>query len=587
MVNIDDFLGRKNIYIWGTGRNCDAFVTKLSLYISSGLDMFGNEWKASFKGYIDSSQDKIGKVYNEKTIVSPDMAIGEMDYCIITVSDSKEIIKYLEGKGYGEDRWITWQDYLNECRNVIMANKSDIDTHDNGKLSTYIRVLDEVSDGSVHDSKLSHSDRIAALEWCFESDIEGAEKLIKGAISAENNKKGKIHTVGILIDRLIGGGIEKVISLLVNDFSERGFHVVLLTDSVEDNSLSSDYVDAFIFHDKGGYFLESRLRDIEEAIKTHSIDVLCFHSGYARLETFYEVMLAKLLGIRVVIEIHSAFVALLKDQMGISSSFVGIYRNADRVVTVSGTDDWFWKCIGCRTVLIDNPVENFGVKSKRRRINKGGIYDIVWIGRIVQRPKNVLDAVKIIKAVHGKMENVRLRIIGMKDDAKVYSRLKEEVIGFDYVSIEDFRMDIENIYDEADVVLLTSASESFSNVLAEAKVYARPVVMYELPWLRLSKEHTGVWSVKQRDVNGAADAIVTLLEDTELWERYSQEAWDYIQWDLGHNVADDWMKLFADMENDVPYDSQVDDDLGNVIRLLLDQMYGVGYPKYSKEEAKH
>jgi glycosyltransferase involved in cell wall biosynthesis len=323
------------------------------------------------------------------------------------------------------------------------------------------------------------------------------------------------------------------------------------------------------------------LEDIEKAICKYNIDVLCFHTGYARADTYYEIALAKLMGIFVTMEIHTAFIALLKDQIDVSSQFIHMYRLVDRLITVSETDDCFWKCMGCKSVLVENPVETFGVLEKTDRINDKECFEIVWIGRIVQQPKHVLDAVDIIKLVHERLGNVRLHIIGMKDNEDVYKQLLDKTKDIaDYVVIDEFQTDIQSVYQNADVVLMTSASESFSNVLAEAKVFARPVVMYELPWLRLAYDNTGVWSVKQRDVFNAAEAIICLLQDEKLWKKYSDEAWDAIQPDMNRDVTKEWMDIFEALNEDVDVNAGQNTGTCNAIRLLLDQMYGKGYPDY-------
>ena len=138
---MDDFLSKKAIYIWGTGQNCGAFISKLEPYLSSGLRIFGSDWKASFKGFIDSSKEKIGKTYNGSIIVSPENAVEEMDYCIITVSDNSEIISYLNRKGFNENQWIFWSDYIKKCKDAVLVNCSAKDAQNQGVLSTYIRFI--------------------------------------------------------------------------------------------------------------------------------------------------------------------------------------------------------------------------------------------------------------------------------------------------------------------------------------------------------------------------------------------------------------------------------------------------------------
>ena len=236
--------------------------------------------------------------------------------------------------------------------------------------------------------------------------------------------------------------------------------------------------------------------------------------------------------------------------------------------------------MGCRCSIIDNPVENFGITEKTKRTQKE-YFEISWIGRIVQQPKCVLDAVEIFKLVLKKIDNVHLHIIGMRDNEEIYKQLLESVKDIsEKVLIEEFQHDISDVYKNADVILLTSASESFSNVLAEAKVFSRPVVMYELPWLRLSKDNTGVLNVRQKDIVAASESVIKLLSDRALWETYSDYAWKSIQPDMKRNVVQEWINLFDDVRAGKKDNVFIDSGASNVIKLLTDQLYGVGYPDY-------
>jgi glycosyltransferase involved in cell wall biosynthesis len=170
----------------------------------------------------------------------------------------------------------------------------------------------------------------------------------------------------------------------------------------------------------------------------------------------------------------------------------------------------------------------------------------------------------------------------MRDNDEIYEKLIQ-FIGDDIDKIEviEYQPDIKKIYQQADVVLLTSASESFSNVLAEAKVVSRPVVMYDIPWLRLSGDGTGVWKVKQRDMDAAALAVVELLCDETLWSRYSEAAWNSIQSDMNRDFVQEWVDVF----NTLPHNMMKEKEgYVNAINILLDQFYGEGYPYIKDDE---
>ena len=117
------------------------------------------------------------------------------------------------------------------------------------------------------------------------------------------------------------------------------------------------------------------------------------------------------------------------------------------------------------------------------------------------------------------------------------------------IEIYDYSSEIGIFYQDADVVLMTSASESFSNVVAESKIFARPLVMYEIPWLSLLHNGKGYIAVKQHQTEEAAKAIVKLLEDDILWEEYAQDAWLSIQESMHYDVAKEWKKMFETFQH--------------------------------------
>lgn len=573
---------KKKIFIWGTGRNCQSFLSKYKIYFSSPIREYQEKWENNVIGFIDKSVDKIGTIYHGKRIVAPDEAIKDMDYCIITVADNMSIVEYLRENGFTEEQWVLWDDYIEECKkNALLFEEMLGDQQEKSQLSSYMNIYNMLNSDFFNDLRSNKmSEIIAALEWRYDRDIDAMQTFVDKHLKFVVTRHS-IKTIGIVIDRLYGGGIEKVVALLLSGFSKKGYKVVLLTDPTD--KVKEEYEQETIFHfsERGGNFSPIRLDDLESAIHKYDIDVLCFHTGYARADSYYEVLLAKMLGIFVTMEIHTAFIALLKDQINISSQFIPMYRLVDRLVTISETDDAFFKCMGCKSTLIENPIETFGVSEKTERIKNKGNFEILWVGRIVQQPKRVLDAVEIIKLVHEKISNVRLHIIGMRDNEEVYKQLIDKTNGIrDCIVIDEFKSDIKAVYESADVVLMTSASESFSNVLAEAKVLARPVVMYKLPWLRLAYDNTGVWSVKQRDIIGAAEAIICLLQDDILWNKYSDDAWNTIQLDMNRDVVKEWKDMFETLENNQEFNSSQNNGVSNAVRLLLDQMYEKGYPDY-------
>jgi hypothetical protein len=116
-------------------------------------------------------------------------------------------------------------------------------------------------------------------------------------------------------------------------------------------------------------------------------------------------------------------------------------------------------------------------------------------------------------------------------------------------------------------MLHTSSMEGFCVSIAESKSYGIPCVLYELPYMELTREDQGSVSVPQEDVSGAADAVIRLLLNDEERVQMGREAREsimpYARFDTAaawREVLDGTMEEYAS-EADVPYDPS--------LRLLL------------------
>ena len=125
-----------------------------------------------------------------------------------------------------------------------------------------------------------------------------------------------------------------------------------------------------------------------------------------------------------------------------------------------------------------------------------------------------------------------------------------------------FQKNIKKVYEETDIVLMTSSSECFPNVVAESKMCAKPLVMYELPWVELLKNKMGYISVKQRDCEGAAEALIQLMNDRDYYARLSNEAYESIEPFINIDVGAAWNNVILSLDNTVKED--VDEDISYI-----------------------
>ena len=171
---------KNKIFIWGTGRNCQSFLSKYEIYFSSPIREYQDKWENNVVGFIDKSVKKIGTIYHGKRIVAPDEAIIDMDYCIITVADNMSIVEYLRENGFTEEQWILWDDYIEECKkNALLFEEMLGDQQEKSQLSSYMKIYNKLDCDSFNDLRsIKESQIIAALEWYYDRDIDAVQSFV-------------------------------------------------------------------------------------------------------------------------------------------------------------------------------------------------------------------------------------------------------------------------------------------------------------------------------------------------------------------------------------------------------------------------
>jgi hypothetical protein len=168
------------------------------------------------------------------------------------------------------------------------------------------------------------------------------------------------------------------------------------------------------------------------------------------------------------------------------------------------------------------------------------------------RPKKrVFDVLEIFSKVAQALPGAKLMIVGRGDTdaelAAVAARVKELAIE-DSVVICGYWKDTAEFYKGAAVYISTSANESFSMTLLESKGYGLPCVIYDLPNLELLKDERGVIRVAQKDVIGAANAVIALLKDHGYRSRVGRDARDSaVDFVSAIDLGSAWQNVFNEL----------------------------------------
>ena len=167
-----------------------------------------------------------------------------------------------------------------------------------------------------------------------------------------------------------------------------------------------------------------------------------------------------------------------------------------------------------------------------------------------------MDAVNIMNKVVKVHPEAKMKIVGnevthdaKKNMVKRIATLKLE----ENIEVCEYTTDVEAYYERAGIFLVTSATESFSMTVVESKGYGIPLVTYEMPYLETLKEKKGYLSVPQNDLEAAAKAIITLLEDGTLRKQLGKEARESYETLSNYDVKAAWKILLEGMTENSEY----------------------------------
>lgn len=340
------------------------------------------------------------------------------------------------------------------------------------------------------------------------------------------------------------GGIERVIKAQARIFSQRGICVSIVTEQpvVTLRPGLEDYADFFVMSDVNPAY---DFTSFDSFIKEKKVEAFILHGAH------YEsaVIIAEHLRscqLKVILNIHFSFPSPLyiSGDEELLDKHLQVARQCDVVATVSAIDAVFWNSLGVHAIHVQNPIN---VKTKRQQLlsrTKTARRNLLWIGRMME-PKQPVEALFILQEIIKLLPDVRLTMLGGSlFSCKALSKKAKELGVSNNVCFAPECSNVDDFYADADMHLLTSLTESFCLVLAEAKSRGIPTAMYDIPFLELVGSGKGIISAPYARHKELADKIVKVLTDEELWIQLSNEASASLRPFNDDAVYESWMQPF-------------------------------------------
>ena len=442
-------------------------------------------------------------------------------------------------------------------------------------LKRYLTFMFElpVSNGSVtFDSILtvfSSVETVSMLEQITPNEGELADRVKSARIL--QIVPHKIRTIGMFYERYSHGGTERVMSLQIQLFLKMQYKVVLFTEKIDQKTeyplnkavrrvlLPSTY--------KAG-----RAEVLRNALQKEQIDIFIHHSHLSH-NLLYDLLVVKTQNVLAVVYRHMVIImSILMDDSRLSFLH-RIFRVADLTIVISHMEEAYLQAMGVSTCYLPNPVQFRDIKIDYQ--NNRGI--ILWAGRLMDTDKHFTAALTIMRLVVQKRPKAQMVILGEAYRPRTRKYLMNFIQKYSlhknihyYGHVED----MSKWYRKARIHLLTSHSECFPMVVLESKAFGIPLVTFSLPYVELLKDGKGMISVPQYDYQGAANAIIRLLDDDELCLNLSKAAVESLEPLKAFSQEKAWRDLFSRLERKANPEKNTPDVVsGKDIQVLLETIF--------------
>ena len=355
-----------------------------------------------------------------------------------------------------------------------------------------------------------------------------------------------VKKIGIFCRYLRNGGAERCAALLMEIFAEMGKE---LTFFAGEAPTEKDYpCPAAVERVVLPQLPHERRTMLELELKKREIDT-CIFFDHAEWITPDDILTARYCGTRTIVQEHSLFTYPWRiGDPRIAEERDCVYPAVDVLTVLSRCDETFWRAYpggNDRCMFMPNPL-TFSAE-EGRTVSKEKT--LLFVGRL-SRDKGALAAVRTLEAILPEHPDAKLLMIGRPDtegfDAELHRYAESSEALKKAVIFTGYTTDVAQYYRQGAILLMPSAFEGYPMTLMEAKAYARPCVMFAMPYLEAAKR--GCIQVPQGDEKAMARAVCGLFDDPERLYALGSEAKDSLAEFSQERVKQLWTELFAYLE---------------------------------------
>ncbi|WP_299164478.1 glycosyltransferase family 4 protein [uncultured Eudoraea sp.] len=332
------------------------------------------------------------------------------------------------------------------------------------------------------------------------------------------------YKINFITNSLQGGGAERVLSILANGLSEKGFRIKIIC-----------------FKDEIAYQLNSEveiiiLKNKKRFIKNHTINRLILLLSHYRIRgnrpdliisfcpapSMVAIPTAIAYGMKIIVSEHINHLHIRSKVDVFTRKF--LYRFAHALTVLTQFDIPYYERFRIKAYVMPNPL-TFDLIQESNHKREKSIIAVGSLNRI--HHKGFDNLIILIDPILKKYRNWKLRIVGTGEKGKEFlTNMALERNLLNQIEFTGFREDIKEIMANSSIFILPSRFEGLPMVLMEAMSQGMACIAYDCktgPSDIINDQETGIL-VKDQDQSAMQNSLELLIQNEELRNKLSNNA---------------------------------------------------------------
>jgi len=360
-----------------------------------------------------------------------------------------------------------------------------------------------------------------------------------------------IKKIDFIIVALSGGGAERVLTILANNFADRGYEVSVLTfnesSQGDDAYVLDPKIERIKLHD--GKYSNHKIRSLNSLVsyykdKTKRPDVIISFVCFTNL---IAILAARFYGIKIIASEHTNHHLKGSPEFLVDFTRKYIYRMANFITVLTSYDLPYYKDKGSKVVVMPNPTTFSPIENNNHKREK----IILAVGRLNNyHIKGFDNLLSIMPPILEKFPEWKLKIIGDGQKGENFLKASAKKLNIeDRVIFTGFQNNIAEHMQNASIFVLSSRSEGLPMVLLEAMSQGMVCIAYDCitgPSDIINDGENGVL-VENQNMEEMTNGLTKLVENETLRFELAENAIQSLDKFSMETISSKWEQLFKNL----------------------------------------